>query len=366
MNRILIVDDNSKNIQILGNLFIEQGYEAEYVLNGQEAVDLVKNEDFDLILMDVMMPVLDGFSACKKIKEMKSKADIPIIFSTAKTDNESIKTGFSIGGVDYITKPFENSEVIARVKTHLALADARRKLQNQNKILDEQVNERTKEIALTQEATILSLATLAETRDDDTGNHIVRTQNYMHILSIELMKDPQYSHILTPKLIRLFKKTSPLHDMGKVGIPDAILQKPGKLTDNEFTLMQTHTELGYKALKKAERVLGENSFLSVAAEIAYTHHEKWDGTGYPRRLAGEDIPLSGRIMAIADVYDALVSKRAYKPPFSHKKAMDIITEGKGSHFCPDMVDAFVRKSDDFLKVAQDYSDSEYEKNALLE
>lgn len=215
----------------------------------------------------------------------------------------------------------------------------------------------TQALALTRDASILSLASLAETRDNETGGHILRTQHYVKALAMELRKSPRHSDALDEETIDLLYKSAPLHDIGKVGIPDNILLKPGKLTDDEFAIMQRHPQIGADALKTAETQLGSDSFLHLAHEIILTHHEKWDGSGYPNKLTGEDIPLSGRLMALADVYDALITKRVYKPAFSHEKARSIIVEGNGSHFDPDVVTAFLAIEDEFKAIAAHYNDA---------
>jgi len=221
----------------------------------------------------------------------------------------------------------------------------------------DRIKERTAELARTRDVTILSLATLAETRDNETGAHILRTQRYVRALAEHLKNHPRFSHELNAETIDLLYKSAPLHDVGKVGIPDAILLKPGKLTDEEFTIMKTHASLGAEALEVAERELGTNSFMRYAREIAATHHEKWDGSGYPNSLKGDDIPISGRLMAVADVYDALISKRVYKPAFSHEKAMGILREGRGTHFDPDVVDALNAIESEFTAIAYEFGDT---------
>jgi response regulator RpfG family c-di-GMP phosphodiesterase len=221
------------------------------------------------------------------------------------------------------------------------------------------IRERTHELNRTRDVTILTLASLAETRDNETGAHILRTQRYVRALAQHLSDQPRYTDVLDEETIDLLYKSAPLHDIGKVGIPDDILLKPGKLTDEEFVIMKTHASLGADALKIAEESLGSNSFLNLAREIALTHHEKWDGSGYPSGLKGDEIPLSGRLMAVADVYDALISKRIYKPAFSHDKAMGILREGRGGHFDPDVVDALNAIEDQFVEIAETYSDEQY-------
>jgi putative two-component system response regulator len=231
----------------------------------------------------------------------------------------------------------------------------------QNEILEIKVAERTQELAVTQDITIHSLASLAETRDNETGGHILRTQRYVQVLAQKLADHPTHGEALDKKTVELLYKSAPLHDIGKVGVPDAILHKPGKLTDEEFDTMKSHCELGYQALLKAEELFDLDvrpSFLTHAKDIARTHQEKWDGSGYPRRLKGEDIPLSGRIMAVADVYDALICKRVYKPPFPHEKAVAIISEGSGSHFDPDVVEAFLEIEVTIKQIAAELADGE--------
>jgi response regulator RpfG family c-di-GMP phosphodiesterase len=223
-------------------------------------------------------------------------------------------------------------------------------------VMVDRIKDRTKELALTRDVTILSLASLAETRDNETGAHLLRTQRYVRALAVQLKDHPNFKAALDDDTIDLLYKSAPLHDVGKVGIPDAILLKPGKLTDDEFVIMKTHARLGAEALHVAEKELGSNSFMSYAREIAESHHEKWDGSGYPAGIKGTDIPIAARLMAVADVYDALISKRVYKPAFSHDKAMGIIREGRGSHFDPDIVDALNAVESEFQAIAAQFGD----------
>ncbi|MGH8807815.1 MAG: HD-GYP domain-containing protein, partial [Noviherbaspirillum sp.] len=258
---------------------------------------------------------------------------------------------------DYITKPISLPVVEARVRTHLQNKAARDFLQDQNAFLESEVNKRVRELAMIQDVTILAMASLAETRDNETGGHIRRTQHYVRRLALALRDHPRFASLLTDDAIELIYKSAPLHDIGKVGIPDAILLKPGRLTAEEFEIMKTHTTLGRDAILAAEKQLNApDSFLRFAREIAYSHQEKWDGSGYPEGLAGDAIPVSARLMALADVYDALISKRVYKPAFPHEKAVAIIAEGRGKHFDPDMVDAFIAIADDFLDIAGRFAD----------
>jgi len=361
--KILLVDDIEANIDLLVRL-LGDSYKLQVALSGQRALDCIEKEIPDLILLDIMMPVMDGYEVCEQLKKEKKTREVPIIFLTA-LDLLSDKTkGFQLGAVDYVTKPFEVEEVRARIKTHLLLGKAKQQLANQNQILEQKVLERTKklhaaqiDLLLNQDVTISCMASLAEHRDPETGGHIKRTQNYVRAIASEINTHEKYKNIITQDVVENLYKTAPLHDIGKVGVPDSILLKPGKLTKEEFDEMKNHPTYGRDSLVDACERLGSNSFLQSAIEIAYAHHEKWDGSGYPQGLRGEEIPLPGRIMAIADVYDALISKRVYKDAFSHEKARSIIVEGKGNHFDPDLIDAFLKIEDQFIAIAKKYLDS---------
>ena len=355
---LLIVDDEPTNISILMEL-LKADYRLIAARNGEQALARAAGDPApDLILLDVMMPEMDGHEVCRRLKADEATRDIPIIFVTAMSDEADEARGLRLGAVDYITKPISPPIVETRVANHLALQQARKALANQNHILEEKVEERTQELAVTQDITILALASLAETRDNETGNHIRRTQHYVKALAEALRQAPGYQEQLDDRTVELLYKSAPLHDIGKVGIPDSVLLKPGKLTDEEFQIMKGHPGLGLHAITTAEKLLGSqaSSFLRYAREIAYTHHEKWDGSGYPERLVGEAIPLSGRLMAVADVYDALISKRVYKPAFTHEKAVEIILEGSGSHFDPKIVTVFKEISAEFQEIANRFSD----------
>src|SRR5258706_195818 len=283
----------------------------------------------------------------------------PVIFITAKDQVEDERKGFDVGAVDYITKPISPPLVLARVLTHLTLKAAADFLRDKNAYLEGEVVKRTREVQVVQDVTIMAMASLAETRDNETGNHIRRTQNYVRALAQKLQAHPKFAARLDDATVDMLYKSAPLHDIGKVGIPDAILLKPGKLTFEEFEIMKTHTTLGRDAIMAAEKLIdAPSTFLRMAREIAHYHQEKWDGSGYPEKLAGEAIPLSARLMALANVYDALISRRVYKPPFPREKAEGIIREGRGKHFDPDMVDAFVEMAAEFNAMADQFSDSE--------
>jgi putative two-component system response regulator len=306
-----------------------------------------------------MMPGLSGYDVCQILKADLATRDIPIIFLTAMTGAEDEKKGLELGGSDYITKPINPPIVLARVKIQLQNKAAADFLRDQNAFLENEIADRTKEVMAIQDVTILSMASLAETRDSDTGNHIRRTQYYVLALANSLQSHPRFIDYLTEGTIRMLFKSAPLHDIGKVGIPDRILLKPGKLDPEEFEIMKTHTTLGRDALANAEKSLGTDvEFLKMAKEIAYSHQEKWDGSGYPEGVGGDDIPISARLMAVADVYDALISKRIYKDGMPHEKARGIIEEGGGSHFDPDMANAFLQIHEEFREIAQRYADSD--------
>lgn len=353
---ILVVDDTPENLTLL-NALLKDRYRVKIATGGRKALAMAKDARPDLVLMDVMMPDMDGYQTCRLFKEDAELADIPIIFLSALGEVEDEKTGFAAGAVDYITKPLSPSILMARLRTHLALKKANDVLRGQSLELEAAVRERTRELERTREITILAMASLAETRDNETGNHLHRTSRYVRLLSQWLAGNSSRGAELTAERIALLTRSAPLHDIGKVGIPDAILLKPGKLTVEEFETMKTHAAIGRDAIAKAEAQLGgDASFLSVAKEIAGGHHEKWDGSGYPEGLSGESIPLSARLMAVADVYDALISKRVYKEAFPREEAERIILEGSGRHFDPEVVRAFVALKDDFWEVAQALKD----------
>ncbi|WP_076539538.1 HD-GYP domain-containing protein [Shewanella sp. UCD-KL21] len=357
-DKILIVDDETFYISVLVD-FLGSEYQVSVAKNGEQALErIAKGFMPDLVLLDILMPGLDGYEVCKKLKSNPDTANVPLIFMTVKAEVEEEILGFELGAADYITKPFSLPIIRARVKTHLALTSANRALTEQNHDLEEKVIERTAEISRTQDVAIYCMASLAETRDNETGKHIRRTQYYVKALAEYLRENSPYSTSIDDAYIDLLFKSAPLHDIGKVGVPDAVLLKPGKLDDGEWVEMKKHAEYGKLAMENAEIEYGTSSYLSIAKEIAYSHHERWDGSGYPEGLAGEDIPLSARIMAIADCYDALISRRVYKPPFTHEKATTIIKEGRGVHFDPQITDAFNALQGEFIKIADRFQDDD--------
>ncbi len=353
---VLIVDDAEENVDILVEL-LGNDYDVSATIDGESALDFIHSHQPDLILLDIMMPGMSGYDVCEKLKQDTKTKEIPVIFLTALADEQNEEKGLLLGAVDYITKPFSSLLVKARVRNQLEL-----KLHRDH--LEQLVRARTRELELTQQVTIESLGTLAEYRDPETGGHIKRTQNYVKLLAEHLKNHPKYKAYLNDTTIELLYKSAPLHDIGKVGVTDNILLKPGKLTSEEFIEIKKHPEYGRNAIAVSEKRLGKKSFLQFARIVAETHHEKWDGTGYPHGLKAEEIPIPGRLMAIADVYDALISKRVYKPPFSHDKAVEIITRGKGIQFDPDMVDTFLELEDQFRQIALEHADFDEERKNL--
>ena len=356
---ILVVDDTPDNIALLSALLKER-YKVRAANNGERALAIAAGQPRpDLILLDIMMPGMDGYEVCERLKVDPHTADIPVIFLTAKVQVEDEEFGLRLGAVDYITKPISPPIVLARVETHLTLKRARQFLQDRNAYLEAEVWRRSREVMAIQEVTIMAMASLAETRDNATGNHIRRTQHYVRVLAQHLRHHPRFAAALNDETIELLFKSAPLHDIGKVGIPDRILLKPGRLTPDEFEIMKTHAALGRDAIAAAERYLDTpDSFLRFAREIAYSHQEKWDGSGYPEGLWGEQIPLSARLMAVADVYDALISRRIYKPALPHEQAVAMIREGRDQHFDPDIVDAFLECAEQFRTIAARFADDE--------
>jgi putative two-component system response regulator len=355
---ILVVDDTADNLTLMMEL-LKNDYKVKLANNGERALKLAALESApDLILLDIMMPGMNGYQVCHLLKSNPATRDIPVIFLTAKAEIEDEKKGLEIGAVDYLTKPISPPIVLARIKIHLALKAHSDFLRDKNDFLETEVEKRTREVMAIQDVTILAMASLAETRDSDTGNHIRRTQFYIKALAEHLSSHPRFASQLTATTIRMLFKSAPLHDIGKVGIPDRILMKPGRFEPREFEIMKTHAALGRDAIEQAEKQLGMPvEFLSMAKEIALSHHEKWDGSGYPQGLAGETIALSARLMAVADVYDALISRRVYKEGMAHEKAVSIIAEGRGTHFDPDIADAFVELQEVFRGIAQRFADS---------
>ncbi len=341
---VLIVDDVVENIQVAMNVLKEENYNLSFALNGEEALSLIKDTGFDLILLDIMMPVMDGFSVCKNLKADDFTKDIPIIFLTAKTDIESISKGFELGAVDYITKPFNPDELLARTRTHLELYKGKLLLAQNNlsiKVKAEKEKERLlTELEKNQKEIIYILAELTETVSDETGKHIKRVADISRLLAY-------YYPSLSDEDVDTIHCSAPMHDIGKIAVDPKILHKPSSLTAEEFELMKEHTTLAHKVLKCSDRKI-----IKAADIIAMQHHEKWDGSGYPKGLKGEDIHIYGRIVAIADVFDALTHKRVYKDSWTPEDASAYIQKNAGTHFDPTLVALFMEHVEEFVTLAK--------------
>lgn len=382
---VLVVDDTPENLTLLGQL-LSPFHKVKVAPSGARALHIAAAPPHpDLILLDVMMPQMDGYAVMQKLKADPATRDIPVIFVTAMNQADDEERGLQCGAVDYITKPISPPVVLARVATQLELKRARDVLHHHNAFLEREIERRMHDNQLIQDVAIRALASLAEARDTDTGKHILRTQSYVEILARHLCKHPRFAAFLTEPMIRMVTKSAPLHDIGKVGIPDNVLLKPGRLDANEFEVIKAHCRIGsdaidlamrgeldddeYDALKRHCRLGGRAlseamseleklplGFLSVARAIAMWHHEKWDGSGYPDGLAGDDIPIPARLMALADCFDALVSRRIYKPAVPVDEAIRMIEAGRGSHFDPDIVDAFLATREQFLQILNEFAD----------
>jgi putative two-component system response regulator len=388
LKTILVVDDTPENLAVLGEL-LSPIYRVRVAPSGIRALQIVITDPRpDLILLDVMMPGMDGYEVLRNIRARPETADIPVIFVTAMDSPDDEEHGLSLGAVDYITKPIKPAIVLARARAHLELKQARDWLKNQNTYLEAEVERRMHDNQLIQDVSIRALAGLAETRDMETGNHIRRTQGYVEVIINHLRRDPRFEKQLPPAMLRMIVKAAPLHDIGKVGIPDSILLKPGRLSPAEFEIMKSHSRIGGDAIDAAMRdelteeeyqalsrhFSGRNGngsatledianiplgFLAVAKDIALRHHEKWDGNGYPDGLSGLDIPLSARVMALSDVFDALTSRRVYKPALDFDQSVALIRDGTRTHFDPDVVAAFLENLSVFRQIAERYADTEF-------
>lgn len=354
---VLIVDDIAENIKVLLNT-LKGLFSIQVATNGQKAIEIASTAPLpDLILLDIMMPEMDGYEVLRRLKANPVTEKIPVIFVTALNEIDQELKGLQLGAVDYIIKPINPDLVISRVCNHLELKRHRDQLQ-------ELVDEKTRQLKIAQEGAVEAMGIVAENRDPETGGHILRTKNYVKILAEQLSNSPKYQNALTDEKIEYLYHAAPLHDLGKVAITDTILLKPEGLTSDEFEVMKTHTTIGEKTIESVQARLGATGFLSTARDIAGTHHEHYDGTGYPRGLKGDEIPLCGRIMALADVYDALISKRCYKMPIKHSEAVEMIASEKGKQFDPDVVDAFLELQEVFRETALEFSDQDVEREAI--
>ncbi|MCB9494143.1 MAG: HD domain-containing protein [Desulfobacteraceae bacterium] len=352
---ILIIENSPGFSDIIKESMAESNVFLK-TLSPENALKFMENTKPDIIVSETSFDDPTSFKLCKKIKANKETAKIPFIFLSVLNTFENKTKAFELGASDYIILPFEPEEIRLRLKKHIEAHLEKQNLIKQNKLLKNKLMENNKELALTRETIAEVLSALTECRDAETAGHLKRTSEYIKLIASELKRKNKFRDVLSDNYIKLLHKAAPLHDIGKIGIPDKILTKKGPLTTKEYEVMKTHTTLGRDAVKKAEGKLGDNPFLETAQEIAFTHQEKWDGSGYPQGLKGKKIPLSGRLMAIADVYDAMISKRVYKPAFSHDKSVKLMKQLKGIHFDPDITDTFISVSDEFKNISMKFAD----------
>jgi len=355
-NTVMIIDDTPANLKLLQDILLAEQYRVMVFPSGRLALKAALKNPPDVVLMDIMMPEMDGYETCQQFKKQISLKDIPIIFISALSNPQDKVKAFVHGGVDYITKPFQAEEVIARVRTHVKLRGMQKSLQRENYDLEELVIAKVREVTVAQLAVVSALAKLTESRDNETGKHSERVQSFCKILAEELFRNSPYMVCIDQEFIENIYSVAPLHDIGKVGIPDTVLLKPGKYTPDEFEIMKSHVLIGSNTLIDVRKKYPENSYLNMAIEITRYHHEKWNGTGYPEGLKGDSIPLSARILAVADVYDALRSARPYKQAFTHQVCVTIILEDSGKQFDPEIIQAFICVESEFDRIFQELSE----------
>lgn len=353
---VLVVDDAPENLRLLAAVLKRGGLVPRPVTSGKLAIEAAIVDPPALMLLDVRMPEMSGLEVCRWFKNDERLREIPIVFISGLQDTEDKVEAFRIGGVDYITKPFQDQEVIARIKTHLRLRELQREIRDYNRKLEQRVSEQVEAISAAQTATIFALAKLAEARDDDTGQHIERVQVFSRLLAEKMREMKSHVSQLTAMFIDNLHHAACLHDIGKVAIPDAILRKPGKLTDEEFSAMKRHCALGADTLAVVQRRYPDNQFLRMGVDVARSHHESWDGSGYPDGLSGKAIPFSARIVALADFYDGLSSKRCYHPAHSHEDVCRMIVEASGTKFDPAVVAAFKAAEHEFRRIKEELHD----------
>ncbi len=360
---LLVVDDNEMNRDMLSRRLERQGYNVVRAINGREAIDKVQSNAFDLILLDIMMPEMNGYEALATLKQGIRSRHIPVIMISALDDLESVVRCIELGADDYISKPFNPTLLNARVgacldkkRMHDQEEDYRRRIEDQNQLLEDRVRRQVQQITSAQLGAIFAMSKLAESRDPETGEHLERMREYCKILSEQLANLPKYAQIIDRKFVEIIYAASPLHDIGKVGIPDSILLKNGTLEAGEWDVMRTHTLIGARTLLEVDQEHPGNDLIRTGIAIAGGHHERWNGSGYPHGVAGEDIPLVARILALGDVYDALTSKRCYKEAFPHGKSRELILADSGKHFDPEVVWAFQEKDEEFQRIREFYQD----------
>jgi putative two-component system response regulator len=361
---ILVVDDNAMNRDLLSRRLVQQGYRVDVAEDGGTALKMLTKQRFGLVLLDIMMPEMDGYQVLERMKSDAGLRHVPVIVITAVDDVQSAVKCIELGAEDHLPKPFNPVLLRARVgaclekrRLHEQEEKYREQLEGYNTELEDRVREQVEELSSAQLAAIFAMSKLAESKDPETGAHLERMREYSRVLSGHLSnKSPRHKGVVDDAFVDTIYSASPLHDIGKVGVADHILLKPGKLDPDEWVVMKTHSTIGAETLRAVHEHHPGNDFILMGIDIAECHHEKWDGTGYPNGLAGEQIPLSARIVALGDVYDALTSKRCYKDAFSHERSRDIILEGRGSHFDPAVVDAFLETEGEFVRIRMHYQD----------
>jgi putative two-component system response regulator len=361
--KIIFVDDQVSNLMI-GRNVLSTDYDVFTVPSAEKMFDLIKKIDPDLILLDVEMPEMNGYEAIEQLKSDEKTAEIPVVFLTAKTDAGSELKGLTLGAIDYIYKPFSPPLLLKRIQVHLLVLEQKKllekhkeQLQGYNDDLEVLVMEKTRTIVELQNAVLETVAELVEARDEVTGGHIERTQSYLKILLDGLKETGIYKREIRDWDVDMIIMSAQLHDVGKISVSEDILNKPGRLTQEEFEIIKRHTVIGGKIIEHIQARTSDNQFLSFTKSMAISHHEKWDGTGYPYGLKGDEIPLEGRLMSVVDVYDALVSERPYKKSFTHEEAVKIITDGSGTQFEPALVDLFLKEQEKFKKTTENISPS---------
>ncbi len=347
---VLFVDDEEKILSSFRRVFSDEPYKAFFAKNGEEALEILLHQEVHVVLLDIRMLGLNGYETCRRIKSDTNGELTQVILVSGEASVESRLKGYEVGADDYIVKPFDNNELLAKVRVQFRLRDALAKLASRNTELEEIVKQRTTQITETRDVTVFALAKLAESRDPETGEHLERLRAYSQILAEQLAGQGLYANEIDEEFQENLYRSSPLHDIGKVGIPDAILLKPGRLSNDEFEIMKRHTLIGEETLKMATEHSDSGGFLAMAIDIARAHHERFSGDGYPFGIAQQDIPLSARIVALADVYDALTSTRVYKSALEPIVAKSMIEQEEAKHFDPAIVNAFRMSWDDFLNV----------------
>jgi putative two-component system response regulator len=362
--RILIADDDSLNCTLLTVSLEEIGYSVESAADGRRTLDLLAVKPFDVLLLDLLMPEMDGFQVLEHLKAVPELRHLPVIVISAADDLDSIVKCIELGAEDYLPKPFNRVILKARVGASMEkkrLRDQetvyRKQIEEYNLHLEHRVQSQVREIASAQMATILALAKLSESRDQETGRHLERVREYCLVLLERLRQIDRYRDTISPDYIEYICLASTLHDIGKVGVPDVILWKAGRLTPEEMAVMKTHTRIGADTLRQVEQQYPGNHIIRIGIEVAESHHEKWDGSGYPYGLSGDSIPLPGRVLALADVYDAMTSRRVYKEAVTHEESVASIRGERGLYFDPDLVDCFVDVQEDFRTIRTRFTDA---------